>query len=965
MFEPIDHPRVFGVPLGVDFSQAVVEGLNDQISDPITKAKSTLLVNTRRMQRRMTRLLQEQPANLHPKIRLMTDLHLSNELITFTPTRTPFENRISLFPLVKKLLESRPWLAPLSATYDLTNSLSELFEEMLVEGVTFDDLDGLDVSKFSDHWADSLKFLEIAAKVFEASEGVDLNAAQRNAVINLKNYWKINPPKNPVIAAGSTGSRGSTSILLQEIAKLPNGAIILPGFDFDLPNSVWEGLGERGVQEDHPQFRFAVLLKKLGVKKSQVVRWSDHEENNQFRNKLISLALRPAPITHQWLNDGPKLRKSLEDATSKLSWLEASDKRQEAETIAYRLRKSASDGQTAAIITPDRMLTRRIATILSKWGINVDDSAGIPLPLSPPGRLVLQIVDNWNSNPKVDKLISLLKHPLTHATEGRGPHLKNTRDFELAVRSGRVHFIDTESLSNWANEHDELVHWSEWVRRYFSQVENTHQTLEGWVSNLVETTNRISEGIFPKPSEVWNSEDGSSVFNCLEQIRQASDTETLIHQRDFFSILRHALNDGETRNEKATDSKVIILGTLEARVQSADLVILASLNEGVWPESVQQDPWLNRSMRAQAGLLLPERKIGLAAHDFQQAIAGKEVWISRSLRSEDAQTVPSRWINRIENLLGGLGEEGKSALREMKERAKLWTRISSEFEKPIQANSFQRPAPAPPTVARPKSLSVTRVKTLIRDPYAIYAQYILGLKTLDPVGLPPGPALRGIIFHKALHDFFEDPESQRSSKTLLEIVDRELEKSISSIAVRKLWRARAEKFAGWFVSKENAKNSKPIACALEQTGELYIPSIDFLLTGTVDRIDILENGWIDIFDYKSGLAPRPKEQKHFDKQLPLLREMAMRGAFKGVVPKAVQKAAYIQLSEPYGEIPSADHEESFWSDFLKLLEIMKNPKFGFTARRAMLTTNQTSPYDHLSRYGEWELTQRANPEVFE
>jgi ATP-dependent helicase/nuclease subunit B len=37
----------------------------------------------------------------------------------------------------------------------------------------------------------------------------------------------------------------------------------------------------------------------------------------------------------------------------------------------------------------------------------------------------------------------------------------------------------------------------------------------------------------------------------------------------------------------------------------------------------------------------------------------------------------------------------------------------------------KRPSPRPPVAARPRSLSVTEIKTLIRDPYAIYARHVL------------------------------------------------------------------------------------------------------------------------------------------------------------------------------------------------------------------------------------------------
>ena len=113
------------------------------------------------------------------------------------------------------------------------------------------------------------------------------------------------------------------------------------------------------------------------------------------------------------------------------------------------------------------------------------------------------------------------------------------------------------------------------------------------------------------------------------------------------------------RDADGTDRTICIRGSREAREVQADLVILAGLNEGIWPQPAAPDPWLSRQMRLKLGLLLPERQIGLAAHDFQQALAARQVILTRATRDDEAQTVPSRWLDRLINLMTGLeGETG-------------------------------------------------------------------------------------------------------------------------------------------------------------------------------------------------------------------------------------------------------------------------------------------------------------------
>jgi ATP-dependent helicase/nuclease subunit B len=67
----------------------------------------------------------------------------------------------------------------------------------------------------------------------------------------------------------------------------------------------------------------------------------------------------------------------------------------------------------------------------------------------------------------------------------------------------------------------------------------------------------------------------------------------------------------------------------------------------------------------------------------------------------------------------------------------------------------QRPLPRPPVELRPKRLSVTQIETLRRDPYALYAEKILALKELDPLGGAFGVGEFGSAIHSALERFVD------------------------------------------------------------------------------------------------------------------------------------------------------------------------------------------------------------------
>ena len=85
---------------------------------------------------------------------------------------------------------------------------------------------------------------------------------------------------------------------------------------------------------------------------------------------------------------GRASRRDLPAATAGLTLARSARRRGiEALAIALRLRAAVQEGRRAALISPDRELTRQVAAALDRWGIEPDDSGGTPLHQTPPGRL--------------------------------------------------------------------------------------------------------------------------------------------------------------------------------------------------------------------------------------------------------------------------------------------------------------------------------------------------------------------------------------------------------------------------------------------------------------------------------------------------------------------------------------------------------------------------------------------------
>ncbi|MCM2561998.1 double-strand break repair protein AddB [Lutimaribacter sp. EGI FJ00015] len=975
MFEPSDTPRVFGVPPGVDFPAALVRRLRQDFADqpPEALARVRLVVNTARMARRITRLFAEGPACLLPRIELVTDLPEARLLADIPPAVPPLRRRLEITQLVAGLMARAPDLAPRASLYDLSDSLAALMDEMHGEGVPPQTLYELDVSDHSEHWARSLKFLQIVEHYFDqAGEAPDTETRQRMVIDALARQWAEAPLGDPVILAGSTGSRGTTMRLMQAVARLPQGAIVLPGFDFDMPLAAWKDLNDALTAEDHPQYRFHALMRNLGITRADVMAWSDTPPPSASRNRLISLALRPAPVTDCWLAEGPQLG-DLAPAFDDVTLLVAPSQRDEALAIALRLRQAAEEGQTAALITPDRMLTRQVTAALDRWGILPDDSAGLPLQLSAPGRFLRHVAALFHRKSDAAAIITLLKHPLTHTGSTRGDHLRWTRELELYLRRKGQPYPGPATLAAWAESRGDAgaAAWAGWVANCLTgQNVSGEHPLADHLARHIDLASRLAAGPDGEASGgLWAEKPGREALKAVTELQAEAGAGGPMTAADYAALFNAIMQRGEVRDRDAPHPRILIWGTLEARVQGADLLILGGLNEGSWPEMPAPDPWLNRKMRHDAGLLLPERRIGLSAHDFQQAVAAPEIWLTRAERSDDAQTVPSRWLNRLLNLSEGLpAQNGPAALRVAKERGQTWLDRIAALEAVEQVDPMPRPSPRPPVAARPRKLSVTEIKRLVRDPYAIYARHVLGLRPLDPLMRAPDALLRGIVTHEVLEQFVKgvvQDNTPLSTEAMLDKAGTILAEHVPWSDMRALWLARLQRVAGWFVATEEARlaTARPVGFEIKASHTITTPA--FTLTAKADRIDRDDSSALHIYDYKTGAVPSAKEQTAFDKQLLLEAAMAAEGAFEGLPPAEVARAMFIGLGSDAKEVAAPldkNPPDQVWAEFVKLVSAYLEPDQGFSARRAMFKETDHSDYDQLARFGEWDTTHDPRPE---
>ncbi|TMM52587.1 double-strand break repair protein AddB [Sulfitobacter sabulilitoris] len=982
MFDRGATPRVFGLAPGVDFPRALVDGLTARMAGqpPEAMARVQVIVNTERMARRLRMLFDDGPALLLPRIRLITDLAVLAPTGALLPALSPLRRRLELIKLISQLLDQQPDLAPRASLYDLADSLAGLMDEMQGEGVAAEDIANLDVTDQSGHWQRAQSFISIAQTYIDQTAlAPDPETRQRRLVEAIVGEWRDNPPHDPIILAGSTGSRGTTQMLMQAVARLPQGALVLPGFDFDMPAAIWSDLDDAMLSEDHPQYRFHALMRALDLGADQVEVWHDTPPPSAPRNALVSLSLRPAPVTDAWMTEGTRLR-NLDRATAAITLVRAETPRVEALTIAMRLRHAVENGQAAALITPDRMLTRQVTSALDRWDILPDDSAGTPLQLTPPGRFLRHVAGLFVRRLDAEAFLTLLKHPLTHSGADRNLHQLNTQRLELRIRRDGLPYPDAEGLARLAlksatdeGERAVMSTWAAWVGDLLcDRMVPGERPLGHWVDAHLRLAEALSAGPDADTTgELWKMQAGEKARATLQSLQDEAPHGGSMTAADYADLVGALLSQGEVRDRDAPHPDVMIWGTLEARVQGADLVILGGLNDGTWPEAPKPDPWLNRAMRQTAGLLLPERRIGLSAHDYQQAVAAPEVWLTRSIRSDDAETVPSRWLNRLENLMRGLPKQGgQHAWDAMTARGDQWLGRAARLEQTVRVKPARRPSPRPPVAARPDALSVTEIKRLIRDPFAIYAKHTLRLSKMGPLVQGPDAAMRGNLVHDIMERFIKtvtDDPAQLTATTLMRIADDALAQDAPWPAARAMWRARIERVADWFIAREAERQAqaKPIAFEDDARGKLTLPDLGFTLTARADRIDRTDYGDAMIYDYKTGTPPSAPEQAKFDKQLLIMAAMIEEGAFEKIGPLHVARATFVGLGSKPVEVDAPLEDEpprEVLAELRSLIAAYLSPEQGFTARRMMQQDRYGSDYDQLARFGEWDATQDAYPE---
>lgn len=926
------NPRVFTIPPSVPFLRTLARGILDgkvvpgyaPRQQPELLADATIYLPTRRAARALASVLLEDTkasALLLPRIVPLGDV--DEEAFAFEPggleplepAISAGERRLALAKLIAGFAKKETPLLPTSPAIAiaLADELAHLMDDFITAGMKFADAQKAVEEKFSEYdeyWKRSREFLAIVDQGWNnfLKERGSMDAARRRDLLLEREAERLARAKSgPVIAAGSTGTLPKVADLLRVIATLENGAVVLPGLDQRLEAKAFSLIGaEKESIPGHPQFGLKRLIDRIGIAREAVIPLG--EAQHTAREDILSLAFRP----HADEEDTGRLI-AAKNSLAGMTIVEAADQREEALAIAIVLREALHEEKTAALVTPDRALARRVCAELTRWNIDIDDSAGLPLADSEAGRLARLAVMAAEEGAVPSTILAFLNHPYLRGVFATD----DVALFEIACLRGARPAGGVKALPTVIeSRRKDKYHRSDRRDRFEDAEWERASRVAQKLSEVLAPLTALSHGEheFARLAKAHNAslgavpveeqrDDSDEILSALAALIEAGRNAPAMTLADYAESFPAAIREYTLRPARSENKRLRILGPLEARMISADRVVLGGLCEGVWPPEAHTDSWLNRPMRKAMGLDLPERRIGLSAHDFVQAASACELFLVRSRKQSGVETIASRFVQR----LAAVADEADwAAARARGDDYLAWAR-SLETAKRIDA--LTAPRPAPPLASRPRRFSMSDMRDLTRDPYSIYARKILRLQKLDAVDEDPSHAERGTLLHDILSEFAElhPGEIPESALDDLLAIGRKVFAPMASFpAALAIWWPRFERAAKWFVEEERKRRGNIERIHSEVGGSLEIDAGKerFMLTARADRIEVNKNGSIAVLDFKTGKLPTYKAAiLGFEPQLLLEAAIARAGGFPEIKGGNLSDVGPIKISgaQPPGE----------------------------------------------------------------
>lgn len=1020
-------PQVFTIKPSSSFLDSVAKGVLDQTDgDPLKLSDYTILVPDRDTGVMLRRAFMEAMGgkpSIMPKIYSPGDMDddslslrisgnpvLSQTLMDIPPAVSPLERQLVL---AREILKIKGMASSVQKAVKLGGELGLFLDEAQRHGIDLHNVDSLVPLVFRMQWTKTSEFLKILTETWPQhleKVGMVDPEEHKNALIRIQAaQWQLTPPDAPLFAVGFTDMAPAVIEMLQTVASLKGGSVILPGVDLELDEKSWNVLGPV-----HPQYAFRRILEALPLKRGEVQEWAAQEpktdmprstspaRTNEEREILLREALRPAGTAEGWSNlggaadkKGRKTSSGLIDkmALNGMDLITCGSPQEEASVIALKMRETLeTPGKTATLVTSDRSLARRVSARLRQWGIEVADSAGTPLSSTPAGIYLLATAkmsaEEWSPIP----LLEALKHPLAalgekkidfqdkvSALEDRvlhGPRpdkgaegMKGALSAAFNRAARRPDLADAAALEAEKQKMEAFLQSLETSGKPFFDKMASKMPLP--FQEFLDEHIRFAEALAKTDSadgadRIWRGDDGVKATRFLTKLRAAAKHMPDVTGGDYVDVLQGLMREVNVRPSSSFHPLLKILPPEQAQLAKADVIIIGGLNDDVWPPRVAENPWLSPDMIKALGLPPPEKSIGTSARDFVQMASSPNVLLCRAVRDGDSPTVSSPFLTRLMMVLKGAGLEqnieGKTQL----------LAIHTAIHTPKDVTPVEPPEPRPPSHLRPKRLPVTAIEGLMRDPYSVYARYVLKLRPKPPIDASPTVSERGTFTHAALDAFvkkYPDKMPDNAYEELLKIGEEAFKTRISSPAVQSFWWPRFERIAKWFVKFETERRELTKTLGTEVRGKLEIDlgSEMFTLTAIADRIDMTSDDTLSIIDYKTGAVPLQKSVAlGLSPQLTLEALIAFTGGFDKIDAGDVGQLQYWKLSggKPAAEVTEVKGE---------IKKLVNEAREGVTNLAKTFNDSNTpylstprpehapryNNYLHLSRVGEWSTVRKT------
>lgn len=962
-------PKVYSIAAHRGFADALVAGLIPRYAEKeLGLARLTLLLPSSRAVRIVTEAFVRLSGGgmLLPRMVTVGDLDLDETLgplldplgagADLPPAADPVRRWLRLAELLKAELGKDAPPAP--GLLRLAFETGRTMDRLSVEGIALGDL--LDervagiVGDLAAHWQASTRtFARVQAHWLAelAARGEVDPPERRNRLFDhAAQRWCSAPPHHPVVAAGVTSASPALARLLRVVAELPQGAVVLPDLDLSLDEAVWNALGRAGAGEEpfgerdavaHPQYHLKLLLGRMGINRGEVDPW--HRAGlgaaPPQRSTAISNLFLPPEGSAGWVHLKAEQRR-----LSGVRLMECAHPGEEAQAIALLIRQALDVAEKrVALVTPDRGLAGRVVAHLRRWNIVADDTAGRPLPQTPAGRVLLLLAELTASGAAPVLLLALLGHPHVGG-EDRAAWLENARTLDLALRGprpepgfGPIRAAVARLAARGRGAG--LAEWWQGVEAVLAPLLELPEELA--LSQALEGLAAAGEALCGQ--RLWAEADGRALAAWLEELRDAAAAiGTRLTPQDLPRVLREAMDRVSVRPPWGGHPRVAIYGLLEARMSRADLVICAGLSEGSWPAAPNPEPLLPPAVLRALGVPGGEFRIGLAAHDLAGALGAPEVVLSWAQRDEAGPVIPSRFVLRVQAMLGELADQHH-------EREAL--ALARAIDHLPQGAAYPRPRPRPSAVQRDVPLAVTAIDRLRGDPYQFYASAILRLKRLDPLDADPSAAWQGTVVHDVLRRWHQSGEQPGELHAL---AAEELARMQAHPLARSLWWPRLEKGLQWVVQQVGvARGEGRTVLASEIDGAMTLAGVK--VHGRADRIDRRADGNLVVVDYKTGTPPSGTQvEKGYALQLGTIGLIAKASGFAGIAGQP-DGFEYWSLSKS----PKSEGQFGYWTEPVK-----DSPRQSGIPRDEFLIRTEADLRDAIGRWikGDEPFEARQNPD---